>query len=313
MASNSFNFRFRGLQQAYPDSFHDGNIWLQPTLPEEEEKVTMKLANDFLIGCDPEFCILKKGKPINLEGYLHKEGEVGYDHAGWEAEIRPKPAKGTYALLKRVRTLILTNASLNPKLAAEEFKWRSGAAVAYNEKRNFTLGGHVHFGLLPRGEDPADKDGAKYDSRIKALDRATHYLEALDILPRDESALRRDKGDLQNAQQQYGRWGDVRIAGEGKDRHIEYRTMASWLFDPVTAYLALTSAKLAAAAPQVALDTLKGNNYSYTNFLNFYEVFRHKDTNAKRALEKLFDGKTIKDLQFDPDVHFRGRWEKLTV
>jgi hypothetical protein len=298
------------MRREYPDPFSSASIWAQPTLPEEEEKITVKLANDFLVGCDPEFCILNNGKVMNLAEYLPKDGEVGYDHGGLEAELRPKPAKGTYALLKRLRTLIMQNDKLNPTLST--YRWRSGAAVAIAENRNLTLGGHVHFGLLPRGLDPTDKDGAKFDTRIKALDRATKFMEALDILPRDESALRRDKGDRQNAAQQYGKWGDVRAAG-ADNKHIEYRTMASWLYDPKTAYLALTTAKLACAAPQLTLDTLKSNNYSFQNFVNFYEVFRHKDTNAKRALEKLLDNKAVKDVQGIPDVHFRDVWEKLPL
>lgn len=305
---NDFGLRYRELRKLYPDEFV-GSVWANPKLVEEEEKVTVKLANDFLVGCDPEFVILDGGKVMNLQEYLPKDGEVGYDHGGVEAELRPKPCKGTYALLKRLRTLILKDGSLNPKLST--YKWRSGATVAINEKRNLTLGGHVHFGILPRGLDPTDKAGEKYDLRVKALDRTTKFLEALDILPRDECALRRDKGDIQNADQKYGRWGDVRNANDGK--HIEYRTMASWLFDPTVAYLALTSAKLAAAAPQVALDTLKANNYSYQNYLNFFELFRHKDTNAKRALEKLLDDKKVETLHFDPDVHFRERWETLPL
>lgn len=294
--------------QRFPESFSDESIWIQPKLADEEEKVSVKLANEFLVGCDPEFCVVQQdGSVLDLQNYLPKEGEVGYDHVGLEAELRPKPAKGTYALLKRLRTLILQNPRLD---ALGKYKWRAGAFFQAG-KRTLTLGGHVHFGILPRGEDLSDRDGSKYDARIKALDRTTKYFEALDILPRDESTQRREKGDNQNPNQHYGRWSDVRIC-EG-DRHIEYRTMASWLFDPKTAYLCLTGAKLAAAAPQLTLDTLKGNNYSYENLVNFFEVFRHKDTNARRALEKLIDGKDIKALQMPPDVHFRGRWETLPL
>lgn len=309
MASPVFNLRYRELRERFSESFHSADIWAQPTLPEEEEKVvSIKLANDFLVGCDPEFCVLQPdGKVLDVQNVLPHDGEVGYDHGGLEAELRPKPAKGTYALLKRLRILILQHEKLN-KLAT--YRWRAGAAVQ-TPGRLLTMGGHVHFGLLPRGEDVTDRDGAKFDMRLKALDRTTKYLEALDILPRDESALRREKGDKANPNQQYGKWSDIRICDP--DRHIEYRTMASWLFDPTPAYIALTAAKLAAAAPQLTLDTLKANNFSYVNFVNFFEVFRHKDTNAKRALEKLIDGHEVKVLQLPPDANFRASWEKLPL
>jgi hypothetical protein len=300
------------IRQLYPELFSNPALWEMPAVvPEEDDNMVVKLANEFLVGCDPEFCVLDgQGRVYNVVNeFRDAHGEVGFDHGGLEVELRPQPAKGTYALTRRMRTLLLRNAKLNPALV--NYKWRAGAVVEHANQRLLTLGGHVHFGIQPRGYDPADRDGSKFDLRIKALDRTTKYLEALDILPRDESTLRRERGDRQNANQRYGRWSDVRIAGERGDAaaHIEYRTMASWLFDPKVAYTCLTAAKLACAAPQIALDSLKANNYSYNNFVKFFEVFRHKDTNAKRALEKLLDGKEVTALQVPPDVNLRTRWE----
>jgi hypothetical protein len=273
------------------------------------ETTNTKLVNDFLVGCDPEFIILDdKGKVVNVQRQFdnNPKGEVGFDHNGMEVECRPKPARGTYMVLKRLQQLILTHNRLE-KL--KDKKWRSGAFYD-NGDRKLTLGGHVHLGLPPAGYGAAQ---AEHDARISALDRVTKFMEGLDLLPTVECERRRTVGDDHNRMERYGRWGDWRVAGEDEGNGVartEYRTMASWLYSPEIAYLALTGAKLAACAPSVALDILKARNVSYESFRQFFEHFKHRDTNAVRAVEKVLC-KNVSQLQAQPDINFRPVWERI--
>lgn len=263
------------------------------------------MINTFKIGCDPEFVALDdKAKPINVSESMQPEGEIGWDHTGRVLELRPAAAQGTFALIRRMKRL-LDDEKLK-KLPARKF--RAGATCGGE-----SLGGHVHFGfplkfkpvttrivqvgseMVPMQEPITIDDQLKY--AISALDRVTYILEHLDILPLNESANRR-KG-------RYGKWGEIRDS----DGHVEYRTMASWLYDPRVAYLCLTAAKLAAADPEGAIEALK-NVTSFEGLGKWIARYKEKDANARRALEKIFD-KGLKIVQVDPDVDFRERWERL--
>ena len=265
------------------------------------------MINTFQVGCDPEFVALDdKAKVINVARW-NPEGEVGWDHTGRVIELRPKPCAGTFALVRRLQRLMKDEKLV--KLAAKRF--RAGASCAGE-----MLGGHVHFGVpilfkttWPKGHFYTLPDGSnipqeplieledKLKGTLSALDKVTHLLQHLDILPLNESTNRR-KG-------RYGKWGDIRDSGG----HMEYRTMASWLYDPRVAFLCLTAAKLAAADPQGALDALK-NVTSFEGLGKWIALYKSKDQNARRALEKVID-KGLKSVQVDPDVDFRERWEEL--
>lgn len=111
----------------------------------EEEEVGVRLANDFLVGCDPEFVVLNKdGRVRNTEGIIPKEGPVGWDHGGRVVEFRPTPSKGTYTLIKNLRKLV--HSDVLEKL--RRYHWRSGAYVQYDGGAE-ALGGHVHLDIAP--------------------------------------------------------------------------------------------------------------------------------------------------------------------
>lgn len=282
---------------------------LQPSgKVEDEEFVAAKLANNFLLGCDPEFVVLQGDTAINTQFVLKKEGVVGYDHSGHVVELRPEPAKGTYMLVKRMKKLLDENPGL---LRLAKYQFRAGALVkakvqgadnmAVRGERILTLGGHVHIDHPPKQGD------IEFDNVVEALDRLTKHLEGLDILCREESTARRnDPGARKN---RYGQWGDWRNAGDHNER-CEYRVMASWLFHPHVAYLCLTGAKLCASSPLLATEILR-SQVSFERFKAFFEAFRHRDSNARRALEKLFDGRDVKYLQHDPTVDFKTTWKDL--
>lgn len=251
-----------------------------------ERKEEGVVINKFLIGADPEFVALDGGGRV-INGAVLGNGEIGYDHSGRVLELRPEPAKGAYALVKKIRRL-LGDEKLRRLNAA---KFRAGARVGTE-----SLGGHIHFGVNPR--DVAIGGGA-----VDALDAVTRVLEHLDILPKAECVNRR-RGD-------YGHFGDVRTS-HGKDGqpHLEYRTMASWLHDPKVAFLCLTAAKLAMCDPAGTLLNLKGAT-SFSKLMDWMHNYKSKDTNAARAYDKL--GGNHKNVLVDPDADFRVRWEELGI
>jgi len=281
------------------------------------------MINTFQIGCDPEFVALGvDGKLINVcpdcgndeneeecrKELVPEDGEIGWDHSGRVLELRPKPTQGTFALCRRLQRLVKDACEIPLKAS----KFRAGATCAGE-----MLGGHVHFGFplkytdrkpdarwFSAGEVPANYTipvalDDKLVQTISALDKVTYILEHLDILPMGESANRR-KG-------KYGKWGEIRDS----DGHLEYRTMASWLYDPRVAFLCLTAAKLAAADPRGTLDAL-AKVTSFEGVKGWMELYKDKDANARRACEKVFT-LGLKSVQVDPDVDFRERWKELGI
>lgn len=276
--------------------------------PLGEDDVASGLMNGWYVGCDPEFVMLDAaGRIVNVSETLNHDGPAGWDHSGDVIEIRPQPAHGTYKLLQRIQDIVLNNPGL---IRLRDYKWRAGAYVRARSSRLgrdriLTLGGHVHI------DQPAARGEETHEHRIKALDRVTEWLEGLDILPGAESAQRRN--DPTAIQNRYGQFGDWRPAGGGSARpRMEYRTMCSWLYDPRAAYLALTGVKLAAQTPQIAMECLKKGRHSWPGLANWFDQYRTKDLNARRALERLFDDKTHPP-KMDPTSAFRDNWTKLGV
>lgn len=286
--------------------------YLQRKIDQEEalaasqkiEDDTGNMINTFRVGCDPEFILLdKEGKTVNANLYFPPHGPIGYDHGGRVAEFRPDPARGIYALVRKIQGLV--NSSAMTKVNA---KLRAGAMCNHD-----CLGGHVHFGFNAFEEKPPAGagiwSGGTFNARgaqvTKALDTLTKKLEHLDILPKNESAARR--ASAQGQGNHYGEYGDVRDC----NGHMEYRTMASWLYDPKVAFLCLTAAKLAAADPEGSHATLK-NCDSFRDLTDWIETYKSEDLNAARISEKLV-GKGHKNIQVDPTVDFRERWRELGI
>jgi hypothetical protein len=269
---------------------------LVPKLGTEPEEGDM--LNNFLIGCDPEFILLdNEGKTAKASQYFPYAGLIGYDHGGRVAELRPKPAKGTYTVLLRLQELIQSK----PVIAVPH-RLRAGAIC-----NNDCLGGHVHLGFNGMTSGQGTFLGGQLNEKgaqvTKALDALTKVLEHLDILPKNECAKRRNSA--QAVAGYYGAYGDVRDS----NGHMEYRTMASWLYDPKVAFLCLTAAKLAAVDPKGAYEALQDCT-SWKGLKAWLDSYRSKDVNAKRLEEKITD---LKKLQVDPTVNFRERWENLEV
>jgi hypothetical protein len=264
-------------------------------LPMEPDMPSSKLANSFLVGCDPEMVLVKDGAIVNVSRAMTPGGEVGWDHGGYVVELRPKPAKSTFTLTKRIHTLLKEH----PKLTKyESEKWKSGAVFSgTGDRARVTMGGHVHLDIPPV-RPGMDAVRNYYDNHyVPALDRVTRYFEHLDLLPKNESAQRREWGD-------YGQFADIR----GDHNRLEYRTMASWLYDPKTTLLCLTGAKLAGVDPELCLDTLRLKNISFDNLQEWFGFFKEKDADALRVCQEILP-KGHKKLQADPDKDVKGSWK----
>jgi hypothetical protein len=249
---------------------------------EVADEGNVKLANNFMIGCDPEFIGLdSQGNHINFQAQLAHRGSLGWDHTGDVLEIRPRASKCAFTLMKRMKAI------LNAAPDLKGGKYRAGAFYPV-PKRNLTLGGHVHI------DQPFDNSLISR-SRVLALDELTSLYEKLDILPNAESTKRRVAGN-------FGEWGDIRY----DNGRTEYRTMASWLFHPRTTYLCLTGAKLAAAHPREALALLLSEAPSTKLVTKFFEQFSSSDDDARRVMEKIIEPK--KDLQAYPDTSIQESW-----
>lgn len=242
-----------------------------------------RLLNKFEIGCDPEFVVLSAtGEIVNVSA-LGTNGPVGYDHSGHCAELRPEQARGTFTVVKRLQKLINSPyPSLKP---FTQHRWRAGAWVKTAHK-NLAIGGHIHFNVT-----------GITDGRVKALDSVTKALENLEILPKSECVTRRTAT-------QYGKWSDFR--DDTSDKHIEYRTMASWLNSPWTAFLALTLAKLAIVDSEGATQMAKADSYQF--LVKFLERYKGKDVNVDRLLHRLNQDESW--LQFQPDADMKTAWSK---
>lgn len=303
------------------------------------------MINDFKIGADPEFIMTDKDNLLHIWPEDDNEittdaGEVGPDHGGYVAELRPKPTMGTYALVRRIKSLLTDPAWGNhrnflwlggpvqtvqaPAEAGCDCCCRQHCACDYDwEDRHKAmvqpLGGHIHLDI--RANNP------KWDSIVKALDIQHRFFEDLELYPKDACDLRREEG--------YGKFGWVtcnsagdddggnRFEKEDLDRyvmqhgydptryHMEFRTPPSWLNHPRLAMLALTSAKLAAADPEGTVDALKNKPIALNTLRDWYDRYKGKDTNADRVAERILHGARVGQLQFDTNVDLKDVWETI--
>lgn len=271
-------------------------VVVENVIPPEDKE--MKLLNPFLIGCDPEFVAFDaEGQHVNVRYNLPHAGEIGWDHSGDVLEVRPRPAKSSFTLLKHIWDN-LKNPNLLPK-----HKFRAGAYLEFPNKK-VCLGGHVHLDL------PFEIKSSQSRYRVLALDEITELFEQTDILPAKECEKRRKQGmnimALAPGFQPYGAFGDVRKA-DTADR-TEYRTMASWLYSPITSFLCLTAAKLAAFAPKETVVQLGNGAPSIGKVARYFEAFAGQDDDAKRVVERVLEPGLR--LQRDPDANILESWKK---
>jgi len=245
----------------------------------------MKAINTWKIGTDPEFyAVDRAGLHVNVKAFTTKQAaDVAWDHDGDVLEVKPKPSKFAFRIVRRIRKLLLEH-EVSKKLL-ESYNFRGGVYIK-TAKRSIGLGGHVHFDFPYTSSNwPADK-------RIKALGTITDVLETLDILPKQQSRYRHE----------YQVVDLVRKANDA-DR-LEYRLMGSFLHSPIAAHLCLTAAKLAACNPETV------NKIDSLNALQlWFEQFKNKDDDAARCIEKIFEPKL--KLEARLDVNLQDSWKSL--
>jgi len=255
-----------------------------------------KLLNKFMVGCDPEFAILKGDELVTyrpLPAPLEGIGAIGEDHGGRVLELHPIQTRGVYALVKRMHALFPTL----KQWETNGVRFKAGG-IAKSNVHEDGLGGHVHFGFKRDiFYDPTPSGGrnaARLTKFATQLDKLTLSLEELDLLPSLECTRRRKTIG-------YGEPSDIRDSGQ--DNHIEYRTMASWLTSPELAFVCLTGAKLIAFNPDG--DVPNPSSISRPKLRAFFEQYK-EDTNAVRCLEKILD----KLPKTDPTLDIREAWRK---
>lgn len=267
-----------------------------------------RFANDFLIGCDPEFVCLEDGHLVNLQGKIAQGGKVGWDHGGYVGEVRPDPTKGTYTLIKRIQTLIHTTGK---KL--HKYSWRAGGYGKWRE-RNQALGGHVHLDFTLPNRYNEDENGKSFTlqekrryadqhrDRITACEHFMTTLVGLDLLNKKATEARL-------GQSNYGDSRDVRVVPGGRfGAHIEYRAPISWLYSPELAFLVLTGIKLCFVSSKTARDKLGGPR-SYNKIRDFLQSFKN-DVNARRFLSNVFPN--IKKVSKDPSrIEVVDAWRNI--
>lgn len=278
-------------------------------IPDETQDDTeVKTINTFKIGADPEFVVVKKGKPIgSLEskyGIRHRD-QFGWDHSGRVAEIKPNPARSSFRLVRNLKKLV-TESPAALKIINDGGRMVAGAI----SPDGITLGGHIHFDIpyIVKGKTiygdsviGADKINPTMTRIVASLDTLTACLENLDVLPLEGSKRRRSSGE-------YGRYGDVRQA-DGANR-FEYRTMCSWMHSPVAAMLCLTGAKLAGAYPHIVEEVLDIREPK-KSIEKLFTQFATKDIDAARVTERVFEAGLT--LAQKPDTDMLESWKSLSM
>ena len=237
-----------------------------------------------MIGADPEYIAIDKtGAHVNIKSFTTKDAEVAWDHEGDVLEVKPRPSKCVFRLVRRMRKLLLQH-EVSKKLIEAGYKFRSGGYFK-TRSRSLGLGGHIHLDI---------PYSTHTDVQTNALHNLTYALEKLDILPRQQSYYRHSYANVES----------IRMANNA-DR-LEYRFMCSWLHSPVTAQICLTAAKIMAVRPELALDHL---TISMPIFQAWFEKFKEKDVDACRVVEKIFEPKLPLEARLDVDL--QESWKSL--
>lgn len=249
--------------------------------------------NSYKIGADPEFVFLDSQNRV-LEGRTFwrdslygsaTSAEVGLDHSGRVAELRPAPTKGTYSLIKSMGKALNTSPFIKGVTGAS--KMLAGAMAPNGD----SMGGHVHF-------DSATLGPRFHPDVLGGLNALTEHFIAAGFFPEDDCEKRIAHG--------YGGPSDAVRHQEG--RSVEYRCAPSWLYSPQIAMLYLTAAKLVPLNPVEARTLL--SRKSFHKLKDFFRLFE-KDANASRVLERILDPLASPDeIPQDPTADIREVWER---
>ena len=176
----------------------------------------MKNPEDFTIGADPEFCVVKNDTLKNGESF--KECNCfGHDGGGIALEIRPDFSKDPLRVVSNIHRNLLQVVMKDPKFLSE-YEWHAGSYV-----KGSPIGGHIHVGGIPTTT-------LKVVTACNWLDQFVGSTTVL-LEKHEDGVFRRNAG--------YGGKSDYRTNEHG----FEYRTPSSWVTSPYIAAAVLCLAK----------------------------------------------------------------------
>lgn len=186
-----------------------------------------QIVNSVTVGADPEFLFLNRasGNVGNARQLLadrqivldDRSSNLGWDGASIPGELRPH--------FSTIPSHVVNNlAQLFAKLSVERpGLTRDYTMVAGNGGHGYTTGGHIHIGGFPFHVIPRTLLGSYMDT----------FLLPIGI------ALSRPSAVVDRIAVGYGEWGSQREQSWG----MEYRSLPSWLYHPMTALFFLQAAK----------------------------------------------------------------------
>jgi hypothetical protein len=247
-------------------------------------------ANQFLVGTDPEFCVLSGQHGMNVAQHFGPRGKLGWDHGGRVVEIRPSPRYATSLICAD----IFQQLNRRELVPLRQFRWKAGGMAG-----DQPIGGHIHLDV------PYPYESEHYP-QLNALDRMAEWFERVELFPRGETEARIHNG--------YGsRTSLDRVRGSGSrpdgHPHLEYRVPPSWLYSPKLAHLTLTSFKLALVEPDYTLDQLSSPDIRpVTKFREFIRGFAATDDDAAELAPQLSEGNSLNAFRGDPADDIKDAW-----
>jgi len=204
---------------------HNKNIWVADSI------------ENTVLGADPEFLLFNKenNNIIRANSILSKTGALGSD--GAMAEIRPKPATTTEALIINMKKILSDDAAVKH---IDKYKW---AAACYHKdaNRDYPVGGHIHIGTPIK---IARLDGKTKEAFFRVLNKVIDELLAIPLIKLDgksEGNQRRTKCAMcTTGNGGYGFFGEMRVP----NGRLEHRTLSGmWLTHPSIAKAVFGTAK----------------------------------------------------------------------
>ena len=183
--------------------------------------------NRVLIGCDPEFVIIKGRHSVSMCQIIkddHKDNKIGLDMGRKVVELRPDPSDDIFVLVAHIRHLLKTIVDSRKGLKKCKF-------IAGHYAGDEPLGGHIHISCSSLREN----------NKLHAED-FTRFLDTIIgnglMYTVNDMEAHNNRNDCD-----YGHLGDSRVGNSGS---LEYRTPPSWLVSPSLAFMFLGLAKICA-------------------------------------------------------------------
>ena len=192
---------------------------------------------DTVLGADPEFLLFDRGNSniVRANNILSKTGALGSD--GAMAEIRPRPATTTEALILNMKKIFQSDGAVE---RIKSYKWAAGCYYQ-DSNRDYPIGGHIHVGTPLK---IAKLDAKSKEAFFRVLNKILDELLALPLIKMDgktEGNKRRTSCMMcTTGNGGYGFFGEMRVP----NGRLEHRTLSGmWLTHPSIAKAVFGTAK----------------------------------------------------------------------